>query len=243
MFKTLSRERPVVWTLLGSDFQVDVASLLLLVPFGWTLVYVIFPSLVPGLPALSYWTMAMVAMVGFLFSLIVRATVSVLAARRLNVKVGRTVLFMLGASVHTPSHDTRPAAEIQIAAAGFLTALTLGVVFFLIFSHGFGDAPPLTFIGVAFFLAVANWGLGAFYLLPGYPLDGGRLLRAVLATWRKDMKWATAIAVAAGSILAIVLGAIGVYFVIRRDFIAGLWIIVAGVLLFRATRMAQRDHV
>jgi CBS domain-containing protein len=80
-------------------------------------------------------------------------------------------------------------------------------------------------------LTYLNWTLAAFNLLPAFPLDGGRMLRAALWGWSKDLIWATWIASGAGNIFGILLIVLGVIEVVRGDFVGGIWLSLIGLFL------------
>jgi hypothetical protein len=94
--------------------------------------------------------------------------------------------------------------------------------------------------GVISFLAWMNTALVVFNLVPAFPLDGGRMLRALLWKVRGDLVWATKITAGIGSFFGLVLMALGVYSVVRGDFIGGLWRFVLGLFLRQAAQSSRR---
>ena len=83
--------------------------------------------------------------------------------------------------------------------------------------------------------------LGMFNLIPAFPLDGGRILRAALWGWRKDVGWATRIAAVAGDAFGIVLIVLGVFEVLRDDFVWGMWQFLIGLFLRGAASSGYRQ--
>jgi hypothetical protein len=85
------------------------------------------------------------------------------------------------------------------------------------------QGPPAV-AGILWYLSYLNWMLAILNLLAAFPLDGGRMLRAALWGWRKDLAWATWIASGAGNVFGILLIVLGVIDVVRGDFVGGVWL-------------------
>jgi len=158
-----------------------------------------------------------------------------LVALRFQIPVRGITLFIFGGVSHI-AHDARsPRAEFLIALAGPVTSLLLGIIaaaaYWLL--HGQNEAAAM----ICFGLAYVNVSLGLFNLLPGFPLDGGRLLRSMIWFAGDDFAWATRVAARAGQITAVCLIAAGAYLIVtegQRALLNGLWISFIGWFLLQA---------
>jgi Zn-dependent protease len=149
-----------------------------------------FAEIYPELPRAERAGMGLVAGLAFFACLVVHELAHALAARRLGVGVRRITLFLFGGVAEIAGELPSPAAEFAVALVGPATSLLLGSVFGLLAARA--AAPALE--GVAGTLGLVNLGVALFNLLPGLPLDGGRLLRSVL--WSRTGSFARATRVA-----------------------------------------------
>lgn len=127
-----------------------------------------------------------------------------------------------------------PKVEFLMAIAGPISSYALATGFFIAsILAGAGDdpSPPGALLG---YLAMINAMLATFNLVPAFPLDGGRVLRAALWHWKGNMRWATRHASRIGSAFGLGFAALGVLNVLQGDIAGGLWIAVIGLFLNRA---------
>ena len=192
----------------------------------------------PGLPAAERATMGVITAGSFFGCLVAHELAHAIVARRFGVNVSGITLFMLGGVAEIEGELPTPAKEFAVALAGPATSLALGAVFALLWqvslALGWTGAE-----GVTFTLATVNMGVAVFNLVPGLPLDGGRLLRAGL--WRRSGSFsrATRTASAAGRLVSVLLAVIGVVAAISGD-PAGLWYVPMGGFIFLMARSAGR---
>ena len=229
-----------LFTLWGVAVRMHVAWLPVGVLLTWTLAEIVFPFLVPELAVAFYWWMAVGGIIGLFLSILIRELALGLAARLVGIPLRRTTLSAFG-SVDPWPDKTSPRREVLMATIGVFSSLMLGAACFLFLQHGPGARIPLTIAGVVFFLGAVNWTLAVFHLVPAYPLDGGRLLRAALVAWKKDVRWASRLVARAGSLFGILLVALGVLWVVRGNLIGGTWLFVIGMFLFAAAHVAARQ--
>ncbi len=162
---------------------------------------------------------------------------SLVAVRR-GMRVRRIRLFIFGGVSEIEQEAGTPRDELLITVAGPVMSLALAGGFLalaLAVPESLGALHRLFEL-----LALVNLALGVFNLAPGFPLDGGRVLRA--AVWHRtgDYRKATAIAVNAGRVLAMLLAVVGVLVVVADSNIAGLWWVAIGWFLFRAAGASLR---
>ena len=219
-----------LFSLFGFDVYVDASWLLLAVLITWSLAG-IFPDIVSGLSLTTYWSMAVVATVGLLFSIVFHEMSHAVVARHFDMPIRGITLFIFGGVAEMHSEPTSAGGEFLMALAGPIASAALGFLFFLLFGIVAGLQGPPAVAGVLWYLSYLNWMLAIFNLLPAFPLDGGRMLRAALWGWRKDLAWATGIASGAGNVFGILLIVLGVIDVVRGDFVGGVWLSLIGLFL------------
>jgi Zn-dependent protease len=193
------------FSLFGFDVYADASWLLLAVLIAWSLAVGVFPSIDPGLTSAAYRSMAVVATVGLLFSIVFHEMSHAAVAQVLGMPIHGITLFIVGGVAEMHSEPTSALSEFLMALAGPVASAVLGLLFFLLFGFVARSQGPAAVAGVLWYLSCLNWTLAAFNLVPAFPLDGGRMLRAALWGWRKDLIWATSIAAGARNIFGILL--------------------------------------
>jgi Zn-dependent protease len=155
-------------------------------------------------------------------------------ARIEGVHVLEIILHPFGGLARLRHEPETPRAEFRIAAAGPAASFVLAIIFVLLMAGATAVGSPL-FAYLLLLLAVFNFLIGVFNLFPGYPLDGGRLLRAYLWRSGKDINEATILTGRCGQIIGGLLIAFGlVIALIRADFFTGFWMILIGLFLYDA---------
>jgi Zn-dependent protease/CBS domain-containing protein len=199
------------------------------------------PQAHPGLPPILYWVAGVTAALLFLLSLLAHELAHAVMARREGAAIDDVVLWLLGgfARLRTKGHD--PAAELRIAGVGPLVSLVAAGVFAALASaFAFGGAPVLI-TEVAAWLAAINLFLALFNVLPAAPLDGGRLLRA-LVWWRTgDWHKAAKIATTAGRAFGWLLVLAGAAVLLAGGSLGGLWLAIVGWFLIMAATAEARQ--
>lgn len=192
----------------------------------------------PGLPAVERALMGVLTAACFFGCLVTHELAHAIVARRFGVQVRGITLFLLGGVAEIEGELPTPAKEFAVALAGPATSLALGAAFALLWQ--LSVAVRWTGAeGVTFTVAAVNLGVAVFNLVPGLPLDGGRLLRAGL--WRRSGSFAkaTRTAAAAGRVVAVLLAAAGLLAAIAGD-PTGLWYVPMGGFIFLMARSAGR---
>jgi len=231
------RRRPL-FSLLGFGISVDPSWFVILLLVTGSLATGAFPARFPQLAPAWHLLMGLTAALLLFASIVFHELGHALVARLHRLPVGGITLFMFGGVAELRGEPERPRAELLTALAGpavsILLALGLGAV--TRWGEGAGwPQPPLAILG---YLALINGILAAFNLLPAFPLDGGRVLRAVLWAWRKDLRWATRMAAQAGRVVAVLMIAWGGLNALLGATVNGLWLVLVGMFLFGAARSA-----
>ena len=183
------------------------------------------------------WATALFTALLFFTSLILHELSHAIVARRINLPVRSITLFALGGVAHIESESTSAKGEFWMAIVGPLTSLAIGIGCASA-AHALGWSPdgrePGLGVSVLGWLGYVNIGLAMFNMLPGYPLDGGRILRALL-WWRSgDMARATRQAARTGQVMAGLLISLGLVGFITGVYPGGLWLAFIGWFLMVA---------
>jgi Zn-dependent protease len=178
-----------------------------------------------------YWAVAAATSVLFFASVLGHELSHALAARRFGLQVTDITLFIFGGAATLEGEPERPRDEALIAAAGPLTSLVIGVALLAI--DAVVSQPQVgALVG---WLGVINLSLGLFNLIPGFPMDGGRILRALLWRMRGDRFAATRNAALVGRLFGYLLIGFGVFLAFQSGSVfAGVWLALIGWFLSNA---------
>lgn len=232
-----------LFNLFGFEVKIDVSWFFLVLLVTWSLAVGLFPYYYKGLPTVTYWWMGISGALGLFLSIIAHEFMHSLIARNSGLPMKGITLFLFGGVAHMEAEPSSAKIEFYMAIAGPVTSIVLGFVFFTIGTLGKTYMWPLPITGVIKYLAFINWLLAGFNLIPGFPLDGGRVLRAVLWAWKKNLRWATRIASRIGSGISFLLIFIGIIQFFSGNFIGGVWIFMIGMFLYNASRMSYRQLI
>jgi Zn-dependent protease/predicted transcriptional regulator len=219
--------------LFGIPLRIHVSWLIVFGLVSWSLAAGYFPAQLPDLPVWSYWAKAIVAALMFFASLILHELGHSLVARRHGVDIASITLFVFGGVSEMREEPRTPRQEFQIAVIGPVISLALAGVFGLIGVLLRGDGAPTGTAVVVLYLATVNLLVGIFNLLPAFPLDGGRVLRAALWYFKGDLLTATRNAARVSSLLSLALIGLGLLQLFAGNF-GGLWLAVIGWFIRQA---------
>jgi Zn-dependent protease len=202
----------------------------------WTLAGQVLPEVVPDQTQSAYWLVSALAAVLFYVSLLSHEMGHALVARRLGVKVDGITLWIFGGVARLRGDASTPGTEARIAIAGPVVSLALAVLFgAATFALDVAEGPPLV-EGACIWLAGSNAMLLVFNLIPAFPLDGGRLLRAWLWQRGGDRYRATSSAARLGRICSFLMIGLGFLALFVQGALSGLWLIFLGWFLLNAAR-------
>jgi Zn-dependent protease/CBS domain-containing protein len=193
--------------------------------------------------AASAWGLGIITTLGLFLSVFGHELSHALMGRAEGIEIEEIVLHPFGGLARLRNEPDSPGAEFRIAVAGPAASFLFAVVGFLAMFVAM-VAHYSTVAGVLFLISSGNLLLAVFNLFPGYPLDGGRVLRAIL--WRRtgDIAEATRLAGICGMLIAAILIIFGVYMAIApnfRSYFMGLWSVLVGVFLFDAAYSVVRQ--
>lgn len=225
--------------LLGIQVRVQPSWLIIALLLAWSLAAGSFPQIYEGLPRASYWTMAVVVVVGLAVSLILHEMAHSLVGRAFGLSVDRITLFMFGGVAELRQEPTAPKAELLMALAGPALSLVLALVFGALATAAKHTGPEI--VGSLSYLATLNLVLAVFNLVPAFPMDGGRVLRALLWMAMRDADRATRIAARVGEGMALLLILAGVGLALTGQVVGGIWWALIGMFLRTAAKASAFD--
>ncbi|MEU8006694.1 site-2 protease family protein [Catellatospora sp. NPDC049111] len=228
-------------TIAGIPVGVHWSVLLIMLLLGQGLATAVLPAGAPGGSTGAYWIVALAVTVLFLGSLLAHELSHAIVARHYGVSVRRITLWLLGGMAELESEPPHARADLLVALAGPLASLGAAALFGAaaggLYLTGLA---PLAWVALAW-LALVNAVLAVFNLLPGAPLDGGRVLRAALWWWRGDRAFAARTAARAGMVVSVLMIAGGTLQVLWLADIGGLWLVLLGWFLLFAGQAEQAD--
>ena len=219
----------------GFEVKVHWSVMVILWLFTWSLATTL-PGAVKGYSRPMYWVAGACGALVLLASLLAHELAHAVVARRMGVRVGEVTLWLFGGVTTMQGEAKTPIAAFRIALAGPATSLILSAAF-----AALAAVLPVVHAGaiavsVVWWLAVINLVLGLFNLLPGAPLDGGRLVRAYLWHRYGDSVRASVGAAHAGRIVAIILIVLGLAEFLVGGLVSGVWLAFIGWFIFAAAR-------
>ena len=196
----------------------------------WSLSAGYFPLVYPGQTTQTYWMTGGLAALLFFISVITHELSHSFMAIRSGIKIPEITLFIFGGMARLSEEAGDPKTEFKIAIVGPLTSFALALVFRLIQNALLGDQPSII-VEMFGYLVWINIALGIFNLIPGFPLDGGRVFRAFWWWKTGSMIKATRLASDIGKGFAVVLMILGGVQIFSGALIGGLWLIFIGMFL------------
>ena len=215
----------------GIQFRLHYTWFIVFVLISMSLSWYYFPSLNLDLTPLAYWVIGIASSLLFFASVVAHELAHSLVARANGIPVKSITLFIFGGIAQITREATKANAELKMAAAGPACSLVLGGLFGLLWLFSRGISEPMG--AMTLWLAQVNVILAVFNLIPGFPLDGGRVFRSILWRFTGNYKLSTRIATQVGQGVGylFILGGILIMFLSRGGWFSGLWLIFIGWFL------------
>ena len=237
---------------LGIPIHVHASWFVVFFFVSWSLATGYLPETLPGLSAPRYWGMGGFAALLLFVSVLLHELGHSYVALRYKIPIKQITLFIFGGMAHMGKEPPSPRAEFLIAMAGPLVSLILGAGCLggaMAVDSFSGRSGLQGIVVLGSLLGMVNVQLGLFNLIPGFPLDGGRVLRAGLWAWNKDFNRATSQAALVGIGFGVALGLIGAGLMVGAWSGAlghslatnGGWLIFIGAFLFSAALTSRRQ--
>ncbi|WP_420633104.1 M50 family metallopeptidase [Candidatus Palauibacter sp.] len=224
----------------GFPIRIDYSWFLVAALVIWTFSTREFPRVLPFYPASTYLAMGTAAAILFFLSVLLHELGHALVGRMRGVTVESITLFIFGGIAQARDEARRPLDEFLLTAAGPLASLALAGLFLgaRIAAEAVAAPPPV--VTVLGFLALLNFILAIFNMIPGFPLDGGRIFRSIVWAATGDLVRATRWATRGGRLFGAALIVLGVFNLSRGQMISGLWAALIGWFVVNAATSSLR---
>ena len=222
----------------GIEIYIDSSWLIIFALVTWTLAGQYFPSQNPNWPLLLNWFLGVIASILFFASVLAHELSHSLVAIHQGGKVRNITLFIFGGVAQIAEEPDKPLKEFLIAFAGPLASIAIGIISGIAWLFIHEISLPLA--SIFRYLGIINIALAVFNLIPGFPLDGGRILRATIWGFTKNLKLATRIASFSGKLLSFLLIIWGIRLIFSGLTLNGIWMIFIGWFLYNAATSSYR---
>lgn len=226
----------------GFEVRVDASWAIIAALVVWSLRFGLFPAWYPGLRPSSYWWMGILGALGLFGSIVAHELAHSLVARRHGIRMKGITLFIFGGVAEMPHEPPNARSELLMAIAGPIASILTGFLSYGLYLAGRGPW-PVELAGILAYLAWINWILAAFNLLPAFPLDGGRVLRAALWHFKGNLPRATRIASRIGGGFGLALMVLAVLQLFAGNFVGAVWWFLIGMFLRSASQMSYQQVV
>ncbi len=220
-----------LFRVLGIQISLNYTWFVVFGLIAWSLASGYFPYHYPSLSPAAHWVMGFLGAVFLFLSVLIHELTHSYVANKEGIEVREITLFLFGGVSQLVKEPEDPRKELKVAIAGPISSLVLALIFW-IFSNMTSRSPNLLlFTGLLGYLAFINLSLAIFNLIPGFPLDGGRVLRAIY--WKKtgSLKKGTQLAAGAGKWIGVAIILAGLLMVLTGNLMGGFWFVIIGIFL------------
>jgi Zn-dependent protease len=234
----MSRHTISIGRIIGIPIELDYSWFLIFALLTWSFASSYYPAEFKNWSPATYWIMGVLTALFLFGSVLVHELGHSVVAMRYKISIRRITLFLFGGVAQIASEPPSASAEFWIAIAGPVTSFLLAMLFYLLQPLVISYQPAL---GLIEYLASINLLLVYFNLIPGFPLDGGRVFRAAIWRFTHSLKRATIISANVGRFIAFVFIFIGFWQIFSGNWGNGLWIAFIGWFLDNAA-VSQTRH-
>ena len=227
--------------LFGVVVRIHFSWLFIFALIAWSLASSWLPSQYFGWSRGQYWAVGVIGSALLFVCVLIHELSHSLEAMRRGRKVRSITLFFLGGVSEIEDESKSAGEEFWVSIVGPLTSLALGVLFWLMYLNLRSGTGQLT--ALVQYLMVVNLAIGVFNLVPAFPLDGGRVLRALVWRATDSQERATRVASFTGSVLGFGLIGLGIYFVFTNNLVTGIWLVFIGWFIQSAASSVRRESV
>jgi Zn-dependent protease/predicted transcriptional regulator len=218
----------------GFDVYINVSWLIAIVLITFSTATGWFPRVYPGQSTITYSLLGFLSAILLFVSVLLHEFAHSLVARARGINVKYIVLFIFGGVSTFEQEAKTPGTEFLVAVVGPLTSLLIGAVAFLLLLPLRGRPSAAT--AILSYLAIVNILLGIFNLIPGFPLDGGRVLRGII--WRivGNIRTATNVTTIVGQVIAYLFILAGIWLLFTNALLTGVWLGFIGWFMLNAAQ-------
>jgi len=226
--------------ILGIPVGLDYSWFLIFILLTWSFAVSYYPQEFADWSGVTCWIVGAATAIMLFVSVLIHELGHSVIAMRYKIAIRNITLFLFGGVAQIASEPPSAVAEFWIAIAGPITSSLLAAAFYL-FEPLAATFTPL--LGLVKYLAYINLALVAFNLIPGFPLDGGRVFRAVVWGMTGNMRKATVVAAGVGRFIAFLFIVFGVWQILTGNVGDGLWVIFIGWFLENAASAQVQQQV
>src|SRR3989440_5449384 len=183
--------------------------------YVWAIASGLLPREAPGLSVYQYWALGFLTTALLFISVVAHELAHAVMARAEGLGTGKITLYMFGGLASLNGQPAQPSSEFKIAVVGPAASFLIGLIAYLIVDLFIQNTPHRAIGQVFRHLGFVNWFLAGFNILPGLPLDGGRVFRALMWKLNKNFRAATQLAVRSGLMIAMTLILTGIYYFLK----------------------------
>jgi ribosomal protein L24 len=227
-----------LFTVAGIEVGIHASWLIIFLLVTWTLAVGYFPEVIPGIEPATAWVLGVLASLLLFVSVLIHELAHSFMAKARGLDARSITLFLFGGVSNLGGEAKQPSVEFQVAIVGPLTSFALAGVAYLLMGLTAGEA---RLEAVFAYLTVINILLGAFNLVPGFPLDGGRVFRAIAWTVTGSLRRGTEIATAVGRVVGYGFMLLGIFLILSGEFLQGIWIAAIGWFLQSAAGASMQQ--
>lgn len=214
-------------TVMGIPIRIHVSWFIVFGLITWSLSSYYFPGAAPDLTTSSYWIKGAIAAILLFGSVVFHELAHSYVAKKHKIPISSITLFIFGGVAQMDAEPPTPKAEFKMAIAGPISNFILAAFLLILYSQP--SSPSLK--ALCLYLLRVNLILGVFNLIPGFPMDGGRILRAIIWKFKNDYYFATRQASMVGQKIGLAFLLFGVFFIFIGNF-AGIWLMIIGWFLY-----------
>jgi len=233
----------VLGAIRGIPIRIHFTWLIIFGLLSWSLASGYFPQRYPDLPITAYWAKAIIAALFLFASILVHELMHALMAQSLRVPIAGITLFALGGVSEMTREPPSPSAEFKIAIVGPLASMALAGLFWGVWRALERQGPDPSFAAIALYLVGLNTAVAIFNMLPAFPLDGGRVLRALIWGVTKNLQKATYLATRVGRVFAYILISFGAISLFAGAGFQGIWMALIGFFLLQGAQASYTQVV
>lgn len=230
-----------LFSIFGIPIKIHLSWIIIFVLITWSLAAGYFPQAHPDWPPRLYWAIGIITSLLFFLSVLLHELSHSVVARMRGMEVRDIMLFVFGGVSEIRDEPSSAGTEFVMAFVGPLTSIAIGGISYLLHMLLRNISEPAA--ATAYYLFWINMLLGLFNLVPGFPLDGGRVLRSIIWGITRDLEKATRWAVHSGVFVAYGLIFLGIWSIFGQNVIGGLWFIFIGWFLNNAAQSALSQSV
>jgi Zn-dependent protease len=212
----------------GISIYLDYSWFLIFFLLIWILATNYFPFEINGRSSFLYWGISVFTAIFFFISVLLHELGHSFIAKRFNIKVKKITLFIFGGMAEIREEPPSAWSEFWIALGGPLVSFALSGIFYFLHQISPSQSPLWVMLS---YLAFINFILAIFNLIPGFPLDGGRIFRAFVWGITHNFKKATMIAAMSGRFIAYGFIVLGILLIFSGNLLNGLWLVFIGWFL------------